>query len=379
MAKTDILLFVEDPSAANYAALLLPAFIRKGWRTRIYASGVACESLRARGMVFAEAPSDSDARSLLSLINPSCVLTGNAENPETLGLRLIDAAREAGIPSVGFVDALMRAFYRFRGTTADPLAHAPDLLLVPDDRTGEAFAALGYPPENTVVCGHPQYDETMAVGRCWDKEGGPADFRRRLFPGVAVERKILTFVSEGSFRYPSARKSAEAEYGFLGRGADKGRTRIVLEEVLDAVAGFADKPYFVFRAHPIEKAEDYAEYGADVDRFSSGGSPLELVYASDLTVGMTSMLLLEAALLGRPTLAVLARKSEIELLPNVRVGLTPHVLNRRDLRSMLPALLAHDDAKPDSSNVDQLVTGAAERVVSTLEGVIGQKEHLWKS
>jgi hypothetical protein len=368
MARTDILLFAEDPSAANYAALLLPEFARRGWVARLFASAVAADWLRSRGVAFTEA--GADARALLSENDPRCLLTGTAENPETLGLRLIDAARAAGIPAVAFIDALMSAPYRFCGSTADPLAHAPDRLLVPDGRTLDAFVGLGYPKERIAVCGHPQYDQTRALAAQWGKKGGPGAFRKRIFPDVPPARKILAFISEGSLRYELLPKRAAGEYGFSGRGTDKGRTKIILEEVLDAIAGLAEKPYVVFRAHPIEKPEDYAEYGNEVDCFSSGGSPLELVYASDLTVGMTSMLLLEAVLLGRPTLAVLAQASEAELLPSVRARRTPHVLDRAGLRSMLPELITDDRACPDVGIDDLLVSNAAGRVVRELEQLL---------
>lgn len=366
MTSIDLLLFAEDPSAANYAALLLPALARQGWRARLYASAVACQWLRSRGIEFIEVAADADANSLLRQTDPRCVLTGTAENPKTLGLRLIEAARGACIPSVGFIDALMSAAYRFRGTTREPLAHAPDWLLVPDSKTLDAFAALGYRRERIVVCGHPQYDQTRALADQWAKEGGALAFRKRLFPDVVPEQNILTFISEGALRYELLPKRTLAQYGFTGRGIDKGRTKIILEEVLDAVARMDRKPYVVFRVHPIEKAEDYAEYGAEIDLFSSGGSPLELVYASDLTVGMTSMLLLETALLGRPTLAVLAQQSEVELLPSVRSGLTPYVLNRTALRGKLSALLDGNTVVPGGSGEELLVSGAAERAVQML-------------
>lgn len=372
MTRIDLLLFAEDPSAANYAALLLPSLARQGWRTRLYASAVACQWLRSRGIEFVEAAMDADAGSLLRQTDPRCVLTGTAENPQTLGLRLIEAARGAGIPSVGFIDALMSAAYRFRGTTGEPLAHAPDWLLVPDNKTLDAFAALGYQKESIAVCGHPQYDQTRALADQWAREGGAPAFRKRLFPDVVPKQKILTFISEGALRYELLPKRSLAEYGFAGRGIDKGRTKIILEEVLDAVARMDGKPYVVFRVHPIEKAEDYAEYGAEIDLFSSGGSPLELVYASDLTVGMTSMLLLEAALLGRPTLAVLAQQSEVELLPSVRSGLTPYVLNRAALRDRLPVMLGGPIPPQRHGEEDLLVSGATERVVRVLAGILGR-------
>lgn len=368
--KIDILLFVEDPSAANYAALLLPEFIRQGWSARLYASSVACGWLQSRDVAFNECAAGADALSLLRETNPRCVLVGTAENPDTLGLHLIDAARMAGIPSVAFIDALMSAAYRFSGAGADELAHAPDRLLVPDRMTCDVFVSLGYPPQHITVCGHPQYDETRALARQWEEAGGPGSFRRRLFPDVASGRRILTFISEGAPRYGRLPRRPSREYGFIGRGTDKGRTKIILEEVLDAVSVLAERPYVVFRAHPTESADEYAEYKTEIDFFSSGGLPLELVYATDLTVGMTSMLLLEAVLLGRLSLAVLAHVTEADLLPNVRNGLTPHVLNRHDLRKLLPDLLRTDSVPASRSRGDMLVENAAARVTRALSSII---------
>ena len=367
--KIDILLFVEDPSAANYAALLLPELVRQSWGAKLYASAVACDWLRLRGVVFSECAAGADGLTLLSETNPRCVLVGTAANPETLGLHLIDAARIAGIPSVAFIDALMGAANRFRGVGCDALAHAPDWLLVPDRMTRDAFVGLGYPQRRITVCGHPQYDETRAVALQWEGAGGPGSFRKRLFPDVASGRRILTFVSEGAPRYGRLPQRSSNEYGFTGRGVHKERTKIILEEVLDAISVLAERPYVVFRAHPTESIDAYAEYKTEIDFFSSGGLPLELVYATDLTVGMTSMLLLEAALLGRPSLAVLAHVSEADLLPSVRNGLTPCVLNRQDLHKILPDLLCTDSAFA-SSEGNMLVSDAAVRVTRALSSII---------
>ena len=368
--KVDILLFVEDPSAANYAALLLPELIRQGWDAKLYASAVACNWLRSRGVGFSECAAGADALTLLTETNPRCVLVGTAANPETLGLHLIDASRIAGIPSVAFIDAFMGAANRFRGVDSDALSHAPDWLLVPDPMICDAFVGLGFPQERIIVCGHPQYDQTRALALEWEGTGGSKSFRTRLFPNVEPGRQILTFISEGTMRFGRRPRLLFHEYGFSGRGVDKGRTKIILEEVLDAVAELAERPYVVFRAHPTECIDAYAEYNAEIDHFSSGGLPLELIYASDLVVGMTSMLLLEAALLGRPSLAVLAHETEIDFLANVRNGLTPYVLNRNDLRKLLPDLLRTDSVRPALRKAEILVLDAAKRVTCVLSSMI---------
>jgi predicted glycosyltransferase len=51
------------------------------------------------------------------------------------------------------------------------------------------------------------------------------------------------------------------------------------------------------------------------DLISEGGDPLELAYVSDIIVGMTTMLLFEASLLGKSVFSIIPRKFEIDWLP----------------------------------------------------------------
>ena len=368
--KAKILVFVEDPGPAAYAALLLSVFERCNWGVVLCASGVAAKYLLKNGIEFIDAPPPEESADLLSRISPNCLLTGTAENPDTLGLRLIVEARSANIPSVAFIDACMNSAYRFRGTTSDPLAYVADWLLVPDDWALRSFVDLGLSSERIVVCGHPQYDNIRARAKEWELAGGVSTMRQRIFPSVPKDQRIITFISEGEHRFNLLPKATFARFGFQGRGVDKGRTKIILEEVLDVVKECSRRPYVVFRAHPTEQTDGYIQYGAEINYFSSDESPLELIYASDLVVGMTSILLLEAALLGRPTLAVLTQPSEVALLPNVRNGLTPHALTRHDLRKLLPSLLDANLVCAIRSMGDMLVADAARRVTGALFGII---------
>ena len=59
MTRLDILLLAEDPSAANYAALLLPAFARQAWSARLYASAIACGCRTSRGVECTEIEGDA--------------------------------------------------------------------------------------------------------------------------------------------------------------------------------------------------------------------------------------------------------------------------------------------------------------------------------
>lgn len=363
-------MFAEDPSAANYLALLLPEFRNRNWSTLLCAANVAAGLLRQRGIDFLETDAETDARALCDQYGPKCLLTGTAENPDTLGLELIAAARERGVPSIAFSDARMNSEYRFRGNSEDPLAFAPDWLLVPDDWTLEAFVLLGFARERIAVCGHPQYDLVRDLAREWSSSGVAA-FRRRIFPEVPLARRIVVFVSEGSIRYDLLPNASIADYGMKGRGRDKGRTKVTLEEVLDAIAPMSERPYFVFRVHPIETADDYAEYAGEIDRFSSEGSALEMIYACDLVIGMTSMLLLEAMLLGKPCLSVLPDASERAWLPGTESGLVPCVTSREDLGFELVRLLGGLPLSQSQASRPLVATGSLRRTADFLAARLG--------
>lgn len=110
----------------------------------------------------------------------------------------------------------------------------------------------------------------------------------------------------------------------------------------------------------------------EFDFISSGGSPLELIYAADLVVGLTSMLLLEAALLGKPTLSIVPRRGEMDFLPTIRMGITPCVTTREQLSSALAGLLQDRPqivhACLDLNKV--IVPGTLQKNIEFIEGLL---------
>jgi hypothetical protein len=130
MSATDILIFVEDPGAANFIAGLPARFATEGWPTEIVTAGAATEFLRDRG-VACRPVADDTADILLARYKPKLVLAGTSENSRTLALPLITAAQDRGLETVGFVDMGSHANIRFRGEGDRPLAHAPAWILAP--------------------------------------------------------------------------------------------------------------------------------------------------------------------------------------------------------------------------------------------------------
>ncbi len=331
-SRLDVLIAVEDPGAANFVLELPGTFSREGMSCRIVAWGPARGFLLDRGLAFGEPAPGAGPGDILDADASRVVLAGTSQNPRSPVLGLIDEAGERGIPTVGFVDTAADANLRFNGLTDDPLRHAPQWLLVPDKVTEQAFAALGFPGERVRICGHPAYDRVLRRVRDFERLDRSV-LREELLGEDPFPRPVWMFAAEHGGDDPRQRRGPG--YTLHGRGDSDRRTDIVLEEVLDVAAQWEPRPYVVLRLHPKNTREEFAHYLPEVDFVSSGGDPLRLVWISDVILGLSSMLLMEAALAGRYALSVVPREEEREWCPGVVNGLTPCVHTRQGLREAL--------------------------------------------
>lgn len=362
-----VLVFVEDPGAANGIVSVPSSLAARGIDTRVVAAEPAATFLVGKLDTFDRADSSTTAQGLLDAHRPDLVLVGTSENPATLGLALVDAARARRIRTTGFVDAFPNAAYRFRGATDDPLAHFPDTVLVPDEWTKQAFVDLGASLDRVLVTGHPGYDTVLASGVALEREGRDR-VRSRALPKAPAGARVLTFTAEISTGFDAAQFQRSEAYTLHGRGGRNGRTQIVLEELLDAARALSPRPHLVLRLHPKNVRDEFAGLLEEVDEVSAGGPALEVVYASDLVVGMTSTILIEAALLARPTLAIVPRPLERDWLPTIRAGITPCATTREAIRDHLASWFA--GSWPPVSPFAE--TGALRRISDVL-GTLARK------
>jgi hypothetical protein len=360
--KTDILIFVEDPGAANYVAGLPSIFSRLGISFRLLVAGLAKTNLQDRGIYTEEIEHGVSAHQILVKLKPRLLIVGTAENPDTLGLSLVNQARFLGIESIGIIDAYGNADLRFRGRSDDPLAYATDWLFVPSELAKESYVALKFSAEQVIVCGHPHYDYVCETAvRLTGKDR--VTFRQNLFPEVSDGKKVLVFVSEGSARIKPRTQEYLSECTLPHNGTSIGRTEIVLKEFLDAIKLVCLRPYLVLRPHPKDVIEDYEEYRDEFDLISGSGLSVECLYAADYVVGMTGTVMMEAALLGMPSLAIVPRAAELELLPTIQLGITPFVTTREQLRSIIVGFLQNKIETMPADLDKIIVRGALQMVV----------------
>ncbi len=343
---------VEDPGAANYAAELPEVLEARGVETSLLAFGPAVEFLERRTSSDFTALDDAGADTILDRFGPSLVVVGTSENPHSPTFDLVHASAERQIPTVGIVDSPAASAQRFRGATSDPLAHAPDWILVPDSWTESHYVELGHPEQRVVACGHPHYDFVRAFGD--ETRSSRAQIRTRLFPDASPERKIVVFAADLSTGLDPADYRRSPQYTLTGRGQSTGRTEIVLEEFLDALSPFRDRTHCVMRLHPKLDAAELQAYLGEFDQISQAEPSLDVIVGADAAAGMTTMLLIEALLLRTPTLSIVPREIERGWLATTHYGLTPCVTTRAAVRDEV-ARLVEGASLPDARRVEAVL------------------------
>ncbi len=369
-ADVDILTYVEDPGAANLITGLSEALARHGLVLGTFAPPVLSGYLSAHGLPHTVVDDTTTAPELLHRHSARILAVGTSENPDTFAFELVDAARQIGIPGVGLVDGPANAAWRFRGRTESPLAHLPDHLTVPDDASAEAFRVLGVPHGRIRVCGHPHHDR-IREARCTLERVGRSALRKRVFPDIPKEERIVLFLAEISDGLDPTQFVRTPDYTLSGSGDSDKRTDIVLEEVLGALAEIDPVPSLIVRLHPKNRADEFDRYRRAIRGFSSGGIAWEAIFAADMVVGMTTVLMLEAALLGRPVLSVVPRESEKPWLPAIDAEIISCVTRRDELRETLRRAVDDPTILRATSAESLILYGAAENLASFLAELIG--------
>lgn len=366
---TDILIFVEDPGAVNCTIGLLEPLRAMDVNTTIYAMGTSIEYMAGKGAIFTELPNEINPIILLDTVSPTLVLIGTSENPDTLGLKLITPAKERGIPTVGIVDGPANAQHRFRGSGSSALHLAPDFIIVPNTHLADIFIEMGHPKSNVLVGGNPYYDNVKTERIALHAEGQNS-VRKRVFPDAPDGTPIIVFAAEISDGLNPSQFYRSNEYTLHGQASRNLRTEVVLDEFLDCLSGQMPKPYLSLRLHPKNSREEFSNYLPHFNQISDTGSPTDICYAADLVVGMTSILLMEAAILGRPTLSIIPRECEKDWLESIGLGITQVAISREQAHHEMDKFIK-TWPKTTDNQVDKMINfGSSDRISRFLKDTV---------
>jgi len=302
------LLFLEDPGAVTFSYQLIDKFSTIGINIILIAGGLAQKLLDAKNISYISFQKYHSSGDFFNLNEIKVLLTGTSENKSSPAFFLIQIARDLNVPIIALVDGAGSHNERFKGQTDSALFWAPDWLIVPDRTTQQLYVQLGFPLKKIKILVHPHYEWIKSLVKKWtviDRQ----QQRATLLP-EAGKRKVVLFISEISGGLNSGLYKRVKDYTLSGKPEHDGRTEIVLDELLLGINQLNPRPYLVLRLHPKQLKSDLEEYLSAFDFVSQTENPLELANASDVVIGMTSSLLVEAYHLGKSVLSIIPNPVE---------------------------------------------------------------------
>lgn len=298
MAK--FLFAAHDTGGANMLAPVIALARRRGHDVSLLAAGPALTLWRGLGALLTEAPSAAaDLHRELGSLDPDLVATGTSL---VVGLERAAwaAARRQGIPSVAAVDSWVN--FRRRCVTGDGREVQPDVFCVIDDWCEAQIAAEGWCRAHLYVTGQPHLESLV----------------RRLTP-IRAQRTpnrvpLVVFFSEPLREdHAGARNCSYDEFAvaaaLLTALADSGPLRLVIQP------------------HPREDPAPWREWleaqiVPNSVAVNIGGNTETLLLEAHAIAGMATMALIEAALLGIPTVALQPGRTRS---PNPRIDCWPGI------------------------------------------------------
>lgn len=286
------------------------------------------------------------------------VLTATSVGPVQLEPEFIRAARAANRRVVTLLDAWGSYWERFRARSGE-LA-LPDAVGVMHEEIRLEMRELGFDEGLLVVTGHPGFDRIT-------------DERAVVRQNVLAIRRSLGIGDAIYVLYVSQPESPTVTWSELGFDEEQ-----VLEDLAGAlsavIAEQTTSAVLLVKLHP-------RQYGSSprqvVDRpgirvrvlGDDRIRPRDAAGAADLVVGISSILLLEACLLGRPVVSYQPGLRRRDDLPTDRWGWSRGVYTKQDLRTSLFEELFDRTARARRQTIlanAQLPSGATERVIQLL-------------
>ena len=242
--------------------------------------------------------------------SPGLVITSATSLPERdMSEKHIWAiARKLGIPSFAFVDSWQNYSQRFSGPIASQrMQYLPDRIFCIDEFCKEEMIRCGFPPDILFPLGHPSLSRLVS----------------ETTPDLQPVRD-LTNPTRCSETWVFASEPIREHFGST-RGYDQyDAARVFLE-----IVSKADAPVkAILKLHPKDNIHGFEELlrefaAVPVEIISNQASSLEVISIADKVFGMTSIMLVEASLMGKPTISIQPHLKGEDLLVLSRRGLTP--------------------------------------------------------
>jgi len=378
--KRRVLSVASDPGSARALIPVVRELAGRGASVRAVVSGPSiaifdAELKNVMGLHMPDGITIDRASKLLLDARAEILITGaGAYNQIEHTFRL--AARIKGIRSISVLDYWFEYEARFQRVMNGGIVQShPDIVCALDELSKEELIHAGLKPDQVVVTGGPNLEETL----CWWQEMDTkkiAEFKIKY--DVTNPGRIIVFFSEPYYTAPTGKPLTGPGGLFRSNGLPVfGYTapdilKMVIDSLLKGVTNKAKRMNLLVKPHPLEWPEALFPEVTRVQaewlkaKFMLDAHPKELIAIADAVIGMSSITLLEAALVGKPAISVqvgLQTTQSFDPCIGNKLGFTIPVFDRETLDKVMEALWEGDVSSLRPRPDYQLnIIGAAARV-----------------
>jgi CDP-Glycerol:Poly(glycerophosphate) glycerophosphotransferase len=368
-----ILVFSRDPGGTNAIMPLIEPLRALGNEVSVFGKDAAPSIYRKQKIdcsdICDSIPSGTQEETdeFVRRTRPHLIVTGTSSEDFT-ERHLWKAAERADITSFAVLDQWTNYRLRLIAEGCDPMNAASELIVpsfffIMDEFARREMSVLGIDREKLVVSGQPFFDYIRKTADRFTTQE-IEKLRRELTE--SKDGHVLVFASQPIASIHRKNGMAEDYWGYT--------EETVLNSVVRCLSKLteemATKVTLVLRLHPKDEAHVYENALAAlpnsikvvVDRETDSSL---LLKASDLIIGMFSMLLLEAAILERRFISVqIGLRRENPLIFD-RMGLVRSILTEQELEETLRGILSGKNREFPNLTFE---FGATERITNYLEG-----------
>lgn len=237
---------------------------------------------------------------------------------------IILCARKLRIKTISVIDFWINYKTRF-SKEDDDLSILPDKICIMDDSALKEMVAEGFQKEILTVTGNPQFDATILL--------------REKLPVKSTKTKVITYFSQ----------PVEMVFGNESSPRYMGYTEMdVAKDIFEALDELIKEiPLtFVFGPHPKETEEKFESIVSKrpYAKFNRNANFRDAIIESDLVLGMFSMALFEASLLGKTVISYQPNLLVKDSLKSNELGWSKLITEKSKLKAEIKKALS----KPSS-------------------------------
>jgi len=338
-------LFSCEPGGSNCIVPLVNPLKARGFNVSLFGKDMALEKYINAGLPglnlinFTNSTDIKNIEMFLEKENPDFIITGTSGNDFTERF-IWKSAENLGINSFAIIDQWINYGIRFSKYGLSEITaykndkthpYIPTKILLMDKYAKKEAIEDGLPPSRLIITGNPYFENLLD-----NIEKITIEKIKKLRHTLGIEEHdfLITYASE-----PVSNDYNSNYWGFT----EKTIFREIREVLYETCNELNKKIKLIIRPHPREPVDNHSEFISEYHNISiivdKSINPYELIMASNLIFGMSSMFLIEAVILNKPVLSIMIGLKRENPFILHRRKIVKSILDKKTLLNQLKSII----------------------------------------